>query len=221
MRSFLLGAPIEGSFNIPFKVEKKKIPYSSEVEWIGSTGSQFVLTDFIPLTFNWRVEWRGKNAVWGWIHNNVVSGTWLCGQFDDNYGYVFYGDFTKRHSTGGLSSLNSYDYVLDSTYGAWINDVYKGKSVVSIGDDSISTDLPLFANYDFYNDSYAFKSSESKPTTFEYFRLEGDGRQVLDLIPVRFTNDLGVSEGAMYDKVSGKLFTNQGAGSFIIGPDKV
>lgn len=39
-------------------------------------------------------------------------------------------------------------------------------------------------------------------------------------VPVRFTNELGVSEGAMYDKVSGQLFRNQGSGSFILGPDK-
>ena len=39
-------------------------------------------------------------------------------------------------------------------------------------------------------------------------------------IPVRFTNEDGVSEGAMYDKVSGQLYRNQGTGAFVIGPDK-
>ena len=39
-------------------------------------------------------------------------------------------------------------------------------------------------------------------------------------IPVRFTNEDGVSEGAMYDKVSGQLFGNSGTGAFVIGPDK-
>ena len=41
-----------------------------------------------------------------------------------------------------------------------------------------------------------------------------------DFIPVRFTNENGVSEGAMYDRVSGQLFGNAGTGAFIIGPDK-
>lgn len=41
-----------------------------------------------------------------------------------------------------------------------------------------------------------------------------------DFIPVRFTNEQGVSEGAMYDRVSGQLFCNQGTGDFVIGPDK-
>ena len=39
-------------------------------------------------------------------------------------------------------------------------------------------------------------------------------------IPVRFTNEDGVSEGAMYDKVSGQLYRNAGTGAFVIGPDK-
>lgn len=38
-------------------------------------------------------------------------------------------------------------------------------------------------------------------------------------IPVRFTNALGQSEGAMYDRVSRKLFRNAGTGTFTIGPD--
>ena len=45
------------------------------------------------------------------------------------------------------------------------------------------------------------------------------GELVRDYIPVRFTNELGVSEGAMYDRVSRKLFRNAGTGSFTIGPD--
>ena len=39
-------------------------------------------------------------------------------------------------------------------------------------------------------------------------------------IPVRFTNEDGVSEGAMYDRVSGQLYRNAGTGAFVIGPDK-
>ena len=42
---------------------------------------------------------------------------------------------------------------------------------------------------------------------------------VRDFKPVHFTNELGQSEGAMYDRVSGQFFRNQGTGAFIIGPD--
>ena len=42
---------------------------------------------------------------------------------------------------------------------------------------------------------------------------------VRDYIPVRFTNEEGLTEGALYDRISGELFRNAGTGSFIIGPD--
>ena len=50
--------------------------------------------------------------------------------------------------------------------------------------------------------------------------VSNGGTLVRDFIPVRFTNEKDEPEGAMYDKVSGKLFRNQGTGNFIIGPDK-
>ena len=46
------------------------------------------------------------------------------------------------------------------------------------------------------------------------------GTNIGDFIPVRFTNELGETEGAMYDRVSGQLFRNAGTGAFVIGPDK-
>lgn len=51
-------------------------------------------------------------------------------------------------------------------------------------------------------------------------RLVVEGNELFNFIPVRFTNELGQSEGAMYDRVSGQLFRNKGTGSFIIGPAK-
>lgn len=51
-------------------------------------------------------------------------------------------------------------------------------------------------------------------------KISRDGIDVFNSIPVRFTNENGESEGAMYDRVSGQLFRNAGTGAFIIGPDK-
>lgn len=54
-----------------------------------------------------------------------------------------------------------------------------------------------------------------------YARVIVDSVLVRDLIPVRFTNELGQAEGAVYDRVSRKLFRNQGTGDpFVLGPDK-
>lgn len=51
------------------------------------------------------------------------------------------------------------------------------------------------------------------------FKMWNGNELVGDFIPVRFTNENGVSEGAMYDKVTKQLFRNQGTGSFQYGND--
>ena len=51
------------------------------------------------------------------------------------------------------------------------------------------------------------------------FSIDKGGVLVRDMISVRFTNEQGVSEGAMYDRVSGQLFRNSGTGVFGFGTD--
>lgn len=63
------------------------------------------------------------------------------------------------------------------------------------------------------------------------FLLSSNGQLLRDMIPVRFTNENGVSEGAMYDRrgIGGMnpdgsartdgLYRNIGTGEFTLGPD--
>ena len=57
------------------------------------------------------------------------------------------------------------------------------------------------------------------PFKIAWVKTYKSGEVTLDLISVRFTNELGQSEGAMYDRVSGQLFRNQGTGAFLYGRD--
>ena len=71
------------------------------------------------------------------------------------------------------------------------------------------------------NDTHTeFSSKRNQRTSVKKARIVSMGSVLFDAIPVRFTNENGVSEGAMYDRVSGNLFRNAGTSSFIIGPDK-
>jgi hypothetical protein len=73
--------------------------------------------------------------------------------------------------------------------------------------------LPLFCWYDFNISKYVVDDTISSKLYF--CKINVDSNLVRDLIPVRIGN-----VGYMYDKVSGKLFENQGTGNFILGPDK-
>ena len=44
-------------------------------------------------------------------------------------------------------------------------------------------------------------------------------QMILDLVPIRFQNEDGEQEGAMYDQLSGKVFRNVGTGKFLYGKD--
>lgn len=47
-----------------------------------------------------------------------------------------------------------------------------------------------------------------------------NGNVVRDFCPVRFINEAGEVEGAFYDRVSCAIFRNRGSGEFLIGPDR-
>lgn len=80
----------------------------------------------------------------------------------------------------------------------------------SISFGATSANLRLFYGY----------SSNTKGKLSSYKHIK-NGQTMVDLIAVRFLNENGQQEGAMYDKVSKQLFRNKGTGSFTIGPDKV
>lgn len=61
--------------------------------------------------------------------------------------------------------------------------------------------------------------NKTNPVAIASFYMEKYGEPVIDLMPVRFTNHLGIKEGAFFDRISGELFRNDGRGAFVIGPD--
>ena len=62
---------------------------------------------------------------------------------------------------------------------------------------------------------YSLTSGDNSQISQSGFRVYSFKTESIDMIPVRVG-----TEGAMYDRVSRKLFRNAGTGSFTIGPDK-
>jgi hypothetical protein len=113
---------------------------------------------------------------------------------------------------GQLTKLFTYSLDISTKTATWYNG---SETVLTSSDFPESSNLGVFgvanaAGNGFY--SYGV-------IKLLYFKIEQDGVMVYDLIPVRFLNEDGIWEGAMYDLVSEELFLNQGTGSFIIGPD--
>lgn len=209
----------------------KALPYDAEVEYLEASGTQFIDTlyhcsnrsvfecDFMFLRssgsstiFGSRVRFNGQ------VDGPACPAFWInsSGNLAVNYGYESWYDSqwrTKEINDVMFHKLklseNKYSYV----DGIEFVNAYSSEVFVS----PVSTGIFRQKFID------GFDIGENRPLSgrLKSFRVSEDDVAILDLVSVRFTNSLGVSEGAMYDRVSGQLFRNAGTGAFIIGSDKV
>ena len=192
------------------------LPYDAEVEYLESTGTQCIDTGYAPGTdvvaVSARYEFTGGVAyaatVWGaqlatdrnWMANQYSDRWWFGtqqGQFAGSQGNYLH-DVSWNINNGAVSgSVNGTMYS-----GTYSGSVVSGHSVYLFGCNA---------------GGVAQRVSSLKLYSYS---LSDNGKLVRDLIPVRFTNEQNQSEGAMYDRVSRKLFRNAGTGAFLYGPDK-
>ena len=202
-------------------------PYDAEVEWIESNGTEFIDSGIIGTS---GIEVTSKcallymtsrySAMWGsrasskindfqvYYNNPSVGGT--------PYSIVLRTGSDQKEISA--SSLGIEGSLLDKT----LDITAKSGTIIVNG---ITFPTPLF-NFTTPHSILLFcqhtNNTHANLGRFRYssWSAKYDGVFVSDLIPVRFTNENGVSEGAMYDKVSGQLYRNAGTGAFVIGPDK-
>lgn len=201
----------------------KTLPYDAEVEWIRSVIGPYINTGYIinnksnilcSISFESRPESYGLQA----FQNGATYLQYDTGNFRTIFDYqssnlsVFVSGVTAV-AIGGyrLGDKTLFQADLKNKI-CKINDLEGRLSFQLSG----YYDLPwfLFARNHLGNPQWLCDEK------MYFARFYTDDELVLDLIPVRFTNENGVSEGAMYDRVSGQLFRNAGTGAFIIGPDK-
>ena len=174
----------------------KQLPYDAEVEYLeGGEGQYAKIIGYTPGFSNLiYAHWFGKGSAvpFGCTNFTAISG----------YGRFF-------ASRGLLWNMpGDHNIFFDGVNQLVDNKKYPSNIYTAVA----SGDLWIFARSDteLTGDGVFYSWKEITP----------DGVKVIDLIPVRFINELGETEGAMFDRVSGQLFGNAGTGAFIIGPDK-
>ena len=204
----------------------KSLPYDAEVEYLESTGTQYIDTEWHPSSNNLRllldVMSTGNNG------SRAISGSEITGitcrwlfvlynQANGSYTYPLIGNWNNGVGSGKSFDFSSgirlsLDWTATST-NTMITNILDGSSFSHDFDVDFTThtsSLKLFQNTDRQRSLIRLFSC----------KIYDNGILVRDFIPVRFTNELGQSEGAMYDRVSGQFFRNQGIGTFVIGADK-
>ena len=201
----------------------KRIPYDAEVEWIESTGTQYIDTGIYAVN-NIIVEGSVILVDYTVIDTTrIIIGTDFTGS-----GWTFVirqpSDSVKNSLQvmfGGWWTTNPGNASLDSGVVTTFRYDREGKIFVVNG-TIVRTQTPSdFSQHKILigkNMNQGFSKYPSLKTV--HIKIYIGDNPVRDFIPVRFTTELSVSEGAMYDKVSGRLYRNAGTGAFVIGPDK-
>ncbi|MBQ5795022.1 MAG: hypothetical protein IIW14_03410 [Kiritimatiellae bacterium] len=197
----------------------KRLPYDAEVEYLESTGTQWIDTSIVPTLYT-KSEVVAKfttvsgpqicGAYWSGV-NNAFD---ICGVANNSW---FLRALTSGspNPSGWTADTNTHTFVSDAqTNTMSVDGVSVTRSAISIG---TPVSIYLFARHE-----RSTGVAVTYPCQVKIYSVRFYDSNVLvrDFIPVRFTNELGQSEGAMYDRVSGTLFRNRGTGAFVIGPDK-
>lgn len=205
--STLIGVNNIGLFGGNSSAKKgKKLPYDAEIEYLESTGTQYIDTGFVPLigdSFHMELcftDIKSLNTVF-----NAGAGT---------YQVVFVATPTNQFIR--LFASSSTYVAINLELNKWYTLDISGEGDISFAGitweappveelDGNATNLWLYKRHNL-NNPFIGK--------IKNFYVKRNGAIVLHYTPVRI-GDVGY----FYDKVSGKLFGNSGTDDFILGSD--
>ena len=207
----------------------KALPYDAELEWVGEGPiASYIQTD-IPTTKNTScaVSLEVVNAT-KMDGGNICCAIYGLGQSWDFNSYGLFYLTREGQKQRGKVNFHGRNNVLSDVLQT-DNPVRFDVSISANGSDNVRVSCGSFsssASIKNIKDSGRFvllwNRNRKLPVKTRLVEVvfSADNAILGSFIPVRFTTELGVSEGAMYDKVSGQLYRNAGTGAFIIGPDK-
>lgn len=183
----------------------KSLPYDAEIEYLESSGTQWIDTGIIPDS-NTIVQFKFVNL---YITGDVIIGYFINDTNDwrlFNHVSACYFDMPndRRIAGGNIYENTLYELELGNYY---VKNLDTGINIVS-GNATSYTGISTITLNNYNNVSFS-------RNRWYYVKIYSGSVLVRDMIPVR----IGTT-GYMYDKVSGQLFGNAGTGAFILGPDK-
>lgn len=188
----------------------KILPYDAEVEYLESTGTQYISTMMTP--------------------TRVHVGLKPIGAATPDYANAYFGVSNGGSRTTGLTSgtkdtltARNYERRTVEFPALWgvFHEVYFDGNTVSV--DGVTQALVTrFGDVDQAVKSFGLfdlpqRNTDSTPkSAISYCKMwDKEDNLMADFIPVR-VGDVGY----LYDRASGQLFGNSGTGAFIVGPDK-
>lgn len=186
------------------------MPYDTGVEYLESTGTQYIDTQYHGNTTRTRVDMK---------ITIIGSGTqFICGSRNtpykienDSCAFLYYQSALRADWATGKGISGTINVSRNTPIDVSIT---RGECVVDGVTHTYANNTSINQN----NTLLLFTISDSLTSGFvgkiHYFKIYDNNALVMDLIPVRVGQ-----VGYMYDKVSGNLYGNSGSGSFILGND--
>ena len=183
------------------------LPYDAEVEYLESTGTQWIDTGVtVDGTNNIIVELKVAQTA----DTTAISFYFAQNLSGSNY-FAAYANASNKYAcvyrnkwAASTTSTDRSVHVLNYDNGKLYKDGTLLVTASSTTSVTASNTLALFGSH----------GSNSNKFKLYYFKLMSNHVTVLDMIPVRVGQ-----VGYMYDRVSGELFGNSGTGSFTFGND--
>lgn len=205
----------------------KRLPYDAEVEYLESTGTQWINTNiyvsygntvYIDMDFSFtEIATSANNALTGnyTIKSNKSYRNFLFVGSDRKW-KIGYGDGTSGVLVSNITASTNVDYKIIVIIGYGVQNItINGNNVLSASYvNSYISNLP-FAIFGTYNPDLGIRNTSNIKLKKYKLALNTQDNVVFDGVPVVKDNI-----GYLYDKVTGQLFGNQGAGNFILGQDK-
>jgi hypothetical protein len=192
-------------------VSKPALPYDAEIEYIESSGTQYIDIDVIPTT---------STVAKIKFMNLVVTGNVIFGFYNGEAGsYRFFNNQSNTYFDIGSTNGRNPNRISTSASRVFVNNIYE----IELGNHYVNN---ITNDYNISGEVYdkTFEASltlnyggTNKISRNRWYYVQVyDGTTLLrDMIPVR----VGTT-GYMYDRVSNQLFSNDGTGDFTLGPDK-
>lgn len=210
------------------------LPYDAEVEYIGSVWQNSSVKTYIDICLPSFSDVYDFEAI---VYDTDYNNKTICAALDSSPSLVWFflaQTFNRKldlnYGTNGTDDAGSVCFVNSKRMHVWShieNGIQQGwvQNLTDGGNKILVTNTQYSANpaYTFSSNLRLFSRTNIESpgvSRMEMAKLSINGTLRFDFQPVRFTNEHGISEGAMYNKVSKVVFRNSGTGSFTIGPDK-
>ena len=182
----------------------KSLPYDAEIEYLESTGTQYIITTFVPNQDNLKIITRvyKKNAP----GDNFVYHLYTTNPKGFNMDWYAGSMYIRNLGVEVINGCADGTHTFEVSGTQYIQD---GVARTCVRTETLTDNTRNLTIFAVTSGAYGLKGR------IYYFQCYYGDELVFDLIPVRVGQ-----VGYMYDKVSGQLFGNQGTGNFVLGPDK-